>query len=476
MNNFAYGYSPSFRGDIPSAPLAKPIKRVENLVNNTVDTFVPDESRTEEEKKSKHTAVKVVSTGLVLGTLLLMINPKSSGKMLEKFQEWSAKAGKNAKNRDDFVGKLYKACEKFFDGASGWTKMVSNANSFKDERFTYLCTKEKSFNFIKNNRIKDIAKKIDSAFVGVMRKPHELITKGFDSISRKTVHRKYAKVNLELEHLDEALVSYRSKLTPKEQKLFDAKLQELKNARSFFVKSRIESRLCNQEVIMKDLVDNFALKHNAYFDKFATRPTKIATWNSDNLIKDYKHMKDNLDFWAENIVMPQRNIVEQEGKRAVNALMGDGVKQKGAYKELLDIIAPHLSKEEKGIFEQTIQNSAIKLRKANKSECIDYFDKKRDLILGSAPTDILTAIIGFSASGIAISSADTKEDKWSKVLTVGLPVIGTLGTSMVLTSMLFSGTQGLLLGNLAGLGINKVGSTADKYLVKNKHKVGGDNA
>ena len=50
------------------------------------------------------------------------------------------------------------------------------------------------------------------------------------------------------------------------------------------------------------------------------------------------------------------------------------------------------------------------MRKANHSECVEYFDKKRDLMLGSAPTDVLTAVASLIASGVAIGVADTKED------------------------------------------------------------------
>ena len=192
-NYYVYNYGrnsyyPSFRDN--TAPLAKPIEKVENLVNNTVDTFVAEDSKTEEEKKSRHTTVKVLSTGLVLGTLLLALNPKSSGKMMNKFQEWAKIAGEKAKDNNSYTGKIFKWSEKFFERASKWAQIGNNGNSFKDERFKYLCTQKKQFD-IKNDTLRKICESVDDVFVKVMTKPHNLITKGFDSISKKTVHRKY---------------------------------------------------------------------------------------------------------------------------------------------------------------------------------------------------------------------------------------------------------------------------------------------
>ena len=97
-----------------------------------------------------------------------------------------------------------------------------------------------------------------------------------------------------------------------------------------------------------------------------------------------------------------------------------------------------------------------------------YFDKKRDLVLGGAPTDIVTAIGGLGLSGVAIATADTKEDKISRALTGGFPIIAGIGASMAFTAMLFSGVQGMLYGFLTSIGLSKIGSLADHHILGNK--------
>ena len=37
-----------------------------------------------------------------------------------------------------------------------------------------------------------------------------------------------------------------------------------------------------------------------------------------------KLVQDNMTFWAEDMLMPARNTFEQDGKKAVSELMGDG--------------------------------------------------------------------------------------------------------------------------------------------------------
>ena len=111
-----------------------------------------------------------------------------------------------------------------------------------------------------------------------------------------------------------------------------------------------------------------------------------------------------------------------------------------------------------------------KLRKANHSECVEYFDKKRDLVLGGAPTDIVTAVAGLGISGTAIATADSKEERISRALTGGFPIIAGIGASMAFTAMLFSGVQGLLLGAATSVGLSKLGSIADNFVTGKKNE------
>ena len=86
------------------------------------------------------------------------------------------------------------------------------------------------------------------------------------------------------------------------------------------------------------------------------------------------------------------------------------------------------------------------------------------MVLGGAPTDVLTALFGIGLSGIAIGTAHDKQDRISRALTVGFPAIAGIGASMAFTAMLFSGIQGMIYGSLASVGLSKIGSTADKLI------------
>ena len=186
--------------------------------------------------------------------------------------------------------------------------------------------------------------------------------------------------------------------------------------------------------------------------------------------------KKNMTFWAEDMLMPERNKLEQNGIKVVDKIMGDGKAQKGTYHEIIEILEPHVSKEEKALLEKNLAKANKKLRKANHSECVEYFDKKRDLVLGGAPTDIMTALFGLGMSGVAIGTADNKDERISRSLTVAFPAIAGLGTSMALTAMLFSGIQGMIYGSLASIGLSKIGSTADKLVTKHRHPAEVSNA
>ena len=216
---------------------------------------------------------------------------------------------------------------------------------------------------------------------------------------------------------------------------------------------------------MANLEQDFRNKlFNDYFKKFESPK------QAGSLKHNVRHIKDTMSFWAEDMLMPSRNKFEQDGKKAVDTLVGDGKGVKGKYHEAIDILSPHISKEEKTLLETSLQKTGKRLNKANHSECVEYFDKKRDLVLGGAPTDILTGIGMIGLSGIAVGTADTKEDRLSRALTLGFPAVAGIGASMALTAMLFSGVQSMIYGSIASAGLSQIGSAADKVFNPRKPK------
>ena len=433
--------NPQFKSDMPfkdsmakgAVVITKPIEQVENIVNNTVDTFVP-QSQNEETKKSHKTAIKVVSTVLVLSAIIPFLNPKFSSKLINKMKTASAKYKAQGKNSNSIMGKIYRTGEKILYEGAKILNFTNNYNPMKDEGFKWLCNKSK-----------------------FLKKPHEVITKWFDNISKQTVYRKYMKATESANVLENTILQYAEKLPQNEKAQIKILLEQAKNKGSYFEKTNIGHRLKEQENLMSNLEKDTVQKMKEY----ALGYKKDGRW---------KHFKNNLSFWAEDIMMPKRNKLEKDGIEVVNTLTGNGKEQKGIYNEIFDIISPHIKEEEKSALEGMIKKTSKQLHSANRSECIEYFDKKRDLMLGSAPTDVLTGLIGLGASGIAIGSADNKEDRVSRAVTVAFPAIAGLGVSMGMTAMLYSGIKGMLIGAASSGLLSLTGSTIDKTFIKNNSK------
>ena len=458
-------YRNYFKGVSPDAPtiIAKPVEKVENVINTTVDTFVK-EPKDEEKKKSNKTAITVGSTVLVLSALVTLLNPKVSGKFIGKLKNMSQKAQVNVqKNKDDFFkSKIYKASEKSLKGVVDVLQYINTLNASKDIGFKWLCSAEK-FGKVKNDTLRKILQSGNSGFTKVMTKMNNSITKGFDDIGKKTVYRKYNKAVKNMNSVDDLINTYKNRLSDTEKLKLESKMREIEAVKKYFSQEKTAERLLAQEKSMSNLEQDFRNKFiNDYCKKF--KGFKAEGSFKEKMDFNMKHIKNNMSFWAEDMLMPTRNNLEKQGKDTVNMLFGDGKGLKGKYDEIIDILSPHMKGEEKELLEKTLHNAGKKLNKANHSECIEYFDKKRDLVLGGAPTDILTGLGTLGLSGIAIGTADTKEDRISRALTLGFPAVAGLGASLTLTAMLFSGIQGMIMGSLTGIGLSKIGSTADKYL------------
>ena len=456
-----YAPNPNFRATDtvvkPDSILAKPIEKVSNIIEGSVDTFVPANEE-EKKKKSNKTAITVASSVLVLSTLVAVLNPRYSATLSKKLSSWKAKTGaKIDTTKKSFVtNKFYKALSGGLNWGLKTLEFSNNFNSAKDLIFKDFCTRKKSFNKVKDKNTRNILKKIDSGFTSIISKPYNTITKWFDKISKHTVMMNYKKSARQMDLYEELVLKYKDKLSIDEQKLLQEKLEQAKNIRNFFSDEKITERFVEQEKSMSELETKFWKRYKTYRHGFSNK------WKNKG-----DHIGQNMTFWAEEIMMPTRNKFERQGLDVVENLVGNGKDKKGVYEEIFEIIKPHISKDDKKL--QNVLNSTTKkLKKANHSECVEYFDKKRDLVLGSAPTDIVTALAGIGLSGVAIGTADNKDERISRALTGAFPVIAGLGASMAFTAMLFSGVQGMLYGALTSVILSKIGSSASHYFVGDK--------
>ena len=441
-----------------NAPLAKPIETVQKSIEGTVEALSPIKA-SEKEKKSNKKAIAVGSSVLVITGLVALLNPKYSSKLVNKLKSWSQSAGNRfEQNKQNYLkSKFHQSCKKTIDWSIRTLEFSNNINSAKDVGFKWLCCDKKSFSSVKNKSLRNLLQKIDNGFTKIMSKAHKAITRWFDAISKKTVYWKYNSASKKMNKFEALAQQYKNKLTPAEQKELEKKLLEIKSAREVFSQQNISNRLTEQEGMMSNLERDFIVKYHAYRNGFKNK------WISKS-----NHIDKNMTFWAEKILEPTRNKVEKQGLCSVEKLVGNGKEQKGLYNDVYTLLNEKLSQTEKDALNKMMNKASKKLRSANYSECVEYFDKKRDLILGGAPTDILTAVGGLALSGVAIATADSKEERLSRALTGGFPVIAGIGASMAFTAMLFSGVQGLLYGFLTSIGLSKLGSLADHYILGNK--------
>ena len=436
MNNFQNCRPISFRAEKSSVTklVTKPIDTVESAVSTVADTFEPEN---EEHKKSYKTAIRVGSTVLVLSAIVALFNPKFSSKLIEKLKTKSTKAAHKAKTDSSILGQWNKFKNAAYDGIVKTFQVINNGNSAKDKGFKWLCSK-----------------------AGFMKNIHNSITRGFDKISKNTVIQKYARTDKRINNLNKVLEQYKDRLSPSEKKIFEQKLAEIQKLREYINRDNVGQRLQKQETLMSNLEKDTV-----------ERMSKFGKGLIDKNVKRGDKFKDMTTFWAEEAIKPQKEKLVQEGEEFVTKLAGNKNGEKGLYREVIELISPHLKEEEKLALEDSLKKSAKKLANANRSETVEYFDKKRDLILGSAPTDILTALFSLALCGIALGTSDSKEQRMSRTVSGVIPTICGFGTSIALTAMLVSGGLSIALGFASSMILSGIGSAVSRILFPKPSKV-----
>ena len=440
-----------------NAPLMRPTEAVQNTVQNSVDTFI-NKVEEEKNKESNKKALAVATSVTLLSGLVLLLNPKISGKLINKFRIYQhSMSQKINKNKDNVVkSKFYKTCSKAFNGLVRVLEFSNNFNSAKDIVFKKICTENLQFSKVKNNGMRTFLTKMSSFFTKIFKKPYQAITKGFDKISQHTVFRNYKKAEKRMNSFESIVEDYAEKLSPDEKTKVLTKLKEAQGLKEVFTREKVAERFLEQEKTMSNL-------ENDLVDKFKKYVKSI----KENKGERSAYIKDNLSFWAQDIMQPSRENFEKQGIKSVQNLVGNTKEKVGVYTDIIEILKPNLNTNERALLEKSFKKASKSLTKANKSECLDYFDKKRDLVVGSAPTDIVSAGAMIGLGGLAIGVANSKEDKISKTITVGAPAVLGVGTSIALTAMLFSGIKGMLRGGGTGLVISKIGSIIDHKVLGN---------
>ena len=409
-----------------------------NAINLSENALENISAKIEEEKKKKRSkrAIAVGSSVLGASVLIAFLNPKFSTKLINKLKVLQVHADiKLKENKNNFLqSKFYKVLNSLTTGGIKTVSFTNNFNSIKDTYFKKLCTELK-----------------------ILKKPHEAITRWGDSLAKLTVKHSYKKANAKLDNLEVILKKYIDKLPNSEKSKLENKLQTITQERQFFKEENLSKRFEEQENIMSSLNENIRLKLTNYIHGYKNKYVK----NSDNF-------KKNFSFWAQDLVENKRATINKKGLAEVDNLMGNKNGIKGQYNEIIETLSQSLKPEDIEYLKKILKKSEKSLRNANKNECCKYFDKKRDLMLGSAPTDIVSAILGLTVGGVSIATANNKDDRISRLLTGVLPTVGGIVTSIAMTAMLFSGVVGAVIGITTGGILSLTGSTLNRARLKAK--------
>ncbi len=139
--------------------------------------------------------------------------------------------------------------------------------------------------------------------------------------------------------------------------------------------------------------------------------------------------------------------------------------QKGKLQETLTYLKAVLPRNEYLEIRRQVYKTSDKLNKITTAEGDLYFDKLRDITLGSALTDITFGMVSpLAMMGVMIAADDTRDERISTTLKLGIPLLGGVATSTALLFMLVAGGKAMTLATLSSLILNRLGTIADNKL------------
>ena len=156
--------------------------------------------------------------------------------------------------------------------------------------------------------------------------------------------------------------------------------------------------------------------------------------------------------------------------QAIRKLMDDN--SRGELRDMLAVyykIAPFELTKSGGY--TSVKNTMKSFDKSVELEGEEFFDKMRDLKLGSAPTDILTLFLSFIALSFGFGFAKDKDERISIMLKSGIPLMGGIASTMYATAKLVSGGKSIAFGLLSGIVLNQLGKITDKLRLKYKDSI-----
>ena len=215
-------------------------------------------------------------------------------------------------------------------------------------------------------------------------------------------------------------------------------------------------------------------------DKEGIEIVKKLEW----LVKNPEMFKKNKEMFFNELKKLEKHKIPQISDEKVAAAVEE------CKKANMDLIKWHIEERSPGFLQKMLScyytlapfelehtGALLSLKKAVKSfdksfdlEANEFFDKVRDLRLGSAPTDILTIVLSFITLFLGLGHAKDKDARISTTLKSGIPVVGGIATAMYSTARLVSGGKSIILGLLSGIILNQLGIIADNMRKSIKEK------
>ena len=185
--------------------------------------------------------------------------------------------------------------------------------------------------------------------------------------------------------------------------------------------------------------------------------------DSDSFLNTLASLKDRpFEKGLQEAVIHNQMKLREANINSIKQLFDE--QSSGELQEMLAIykkIAPYELAQSKA--ESTVRKAVSSFDKSLKTETMEFFDKVRDLSLGSAPTDILSILASAGMIGYGLCEAEDADERSTVMLTAGIPIIGTIGTTVLCTTKLITGSVSLALGTAIGAVLKFVGDGLDKH-------------
>ncbi len=139
---------------------------------------------------------------------------------------------------------------------------------------------------------------------------------------------------------------------------------------------------------------------------------------------------------------------------------------KGELQEILSLYKSILPRSQYLKLKSKVNSAIRSLDKSIDTETNKYYDKARDLKLGSAPTDVISILFTMGTVGYYLNKSKGKDEKISSTLKYGIPAVGAIVTSLYTAARMVAGSKALIFGLVSAWALNKAGVLVDDFRKK----------